>query len=57
MPPPPNANVGYTAHVLIVPSVVAAAFAVGVVATVLASLLPAWRLSRIPIVDALRENV
>jgi putative ABC transport system permease protein len=57
MPPPPNANVGFTARVPVVGSVLATAFAVGVAATVLASFLPAWRLSRLPIVDALRENV
>jgi putative ABC transport system permease protein len=57
MPPPPNANAGYTAKILIIPSVVATAFGVGVAATVLASMLPAWRMSRMSIVDALRQNV
>ena len=56
MPPPPNANIGYTAHIHIVPGVVLTAFAVGVAATILASLLPAWRVGRIPVVDALRRN-
>lgn len=57
MPPPPNANLGYTAYIRVVPSVVAAAFAVGLVATTLAALLPAAKVSRIPVVDALRANV
>ena len=57
MPPPPNADLSYVAHIRIVPSVVATAFAVGLIATVAASLLPAARVRKIPIVDALRENV
>ena len=56
MPPPPNANLGYTAHIRLVPSVLASSFSVGLVATVLASLLPAWRVARIQPVDALRRN-
>ena len=57
MPPPPNANVGYTAHVLLSFDNMAASFAIGLASTVLASILPARRVSRIPVVDALRENV
>ena len=57
MPPPPNANIGYTAFIRIVPLVVAGSFAVGWVATILAALLPAVRVTRIPVVDALRQNV
>jgi ABC-type lipoprotein release transport system permease subunit len=30
---------------------------VGIAAALLASLLPAWRVGRTPIVDALRQNV
>ena len=56
MPPPPNANIGYTAYIRIVPGVVLIAFFVSVSATILASLLPAWRVGRIPVVDALRRN-
>ena len=56
MPPPPNASIGYTAHIRIVPAVVVTAFLAGVGATVLASLLPAWQVGRIPVVDALRHN-
>lgn len=57
MPPPPNANIGYTAYIRIVPAELAAAFAVGFAATVTACLLPARRITRIPVVDALRQNV
>ena len=56
MPPPPNANLGYTALVRVVPAIVAAAFAVGALATVLAGILPALKVSRSPIVDALRTG-
>jgi putative ABC transport system permease protein len=57
MPPPPNADVGYTARVRVVPSVVAMAFLIGVLATILASILPAARVARGSVVDALRQNV
>ncbi len=57
MPPPPNADLSYIAHIQVVPSVVAGAFGVGLVATVLAAMLPAWRVRAIPVVDALRQNV
>ena len=57
MPPPPNANVGYTAFIRVVPGTLAGAFLVGFVATVLASLFPAYKVSRLPVVDALRQNV
>jgi putative ABC transport system permease protein len=57
MPPPPNAESGYVAHVLVEPSVVLMAFAVGFIATVAASILPAARITRIPLDEALRENV
>jgi putative ABC transport system permease protein len=57
MPPPPNGNLGYTASIRVVPSVLAMAFAVGFGATTLAALLPAYRVSRIAVADALRANV
>ena len=57
MPPPPNADIGYTAQIRIVPSVVAGAFAIGVFATVLAAILPALRVARTEVVEALRQNV
>lgn len=57
MPPPPNADLSYIAHIRIVPSVIASAFLVGFIATIAAAILPAARVQRIPVVDALRENV
>jgi putative ABC transport system permease protein len=57
MPPPPNANVGYTALIRVIPEVLITAFFVGFAGTVLATLLPARRVSRTPVVEALRANV
>lgn len=57
MPPPPNADLGYTAHIEIVPSVLLLALNTGFIATVLASILPARHVSRIPVVEALRQNI
>jgi putative ABC transport system permease protein len=57
MPPPPNSDLTYTAHISIVPSVVAGAFTVGLIATILAAIVPAMRVRHIPVVDALRQNI
>nr|WP_281722893.1 ABC transporter permease [Nitrosomonas nitrosa] len=57
MPPPPNADIGYTAQIQIVPPVLFMAFIIGLSATVLAALLPALHVSRIKVVDALRQNL
>jgi putative ABC transport system permease protein len=57
MPPPPNADLTYVAHIRIVPLVVASAFAIGLIATIAAAFLPAARIHRIPVVEALRQNV
>jgi putative ABC transport system permease protein len=57
MPPPPNADLGYVARIRIEPAIVASAFLVGVIATVTAALLPARKVQRIPVVDALRQNI
>lgn len=56
MPPPPNADIGYTAHIRIVPSAILMAFMIGFSATVFAALWPAWRVSRITVDEALRQN-
>lgn len=56
MPPPPNANVGYNAQILVVPSVLVISSAIGILATIAAAILPARYVSRIPISDALRQN-
>lgn len=57
MPPPPNADLTYIAHIQIVPTVVVSALVVGFIATVLAALVPAFRVCRIPVVDALRQSI
>lgn len=57
MPPPPNSDLAYTAHILVVPAVLVGAFFTGLIATVAAALLPARHVRRIPVVDALRQNI
>jgi putative ABC transport system permease protein len=57
MPPLPNSDIGYTAYIRLVPQVIVMAFGVGVAATLLAALLPAYRVARLPVADALRKNV
>lgn len=57
MPPPPNANVGYTAFIRLVPEEILLAGLIGLVATCLAAVLPARRASRLNVVDALRQGV
>ncbi|WP_079436408.1 ABC transporter permease [Zoogloea sp. LCSB751] len=57
MPPPPNANVGYTAYIRIVPATLLSSACVGLFATILASILPALKVTRLEVVDALRQNV
>jgi putative ABC transport system permease protein len=56
MPPPPNANIGYTAFIRLVPQDVLTAGAIGFVATCLAAVMPARRASRMPVIDALRQG-
>ena len=56
MPPPPNSNSGYFAGIQLAPSLIATAFVVGFLATPLTALLPARRIARVPVVDALRMN-
>jgi putative ABC transport system permease protein len=57
MPPPPNADLGYIARIRLTPGGVLTAVAIGIAATAVASFAPARRVSRMPIVDALRQNV
>lgn len=56
MPPPPGSNSGYFAGIRLAPSIIATAFFVGFLATPLTALLPARRISRVAVVDALRMN-
>jgi putative ABC transport system permease protein len=55
MAPPPGSTRGFTARFWIVPGVLALAFVVSVVTAVVSSLYPAWRASRLNVVDALRH--
>ena len=57
MPPPPNANVGYTAYIRLETVTLISSTLVGFVATVLASIVPAYRVTRLQVVDALRQNI
>jgi putative ABC transport system permease protein len=57
MSPPPNSESGFNAGIQVVPSVLAAAFSMGLLASVCGSLWPARHLSRIPLAEALRRAV
>lgn len=57
MPPPPNANQGYTAYIRLDAGIIVWAFFIGLLAAVLASLLPARKVAKTPIVDALRQAI
>lgn len=57
MPPPPGSATGYVASIRLVPWVLAAAAAVGMLAASAAAVLPGRRASRLPVVEALRHNI
>lgn len=57
MPPPPNANLGYTALIRLDAASVLVAGAIGFVACVLAAIFPARRAAKADIVEALRHGV
>lgn len=56
MPPPPGMAHGYLGEILITPELAVDALVLALMTTFLASLLPAWKASRMNIVDALRHN-
>ncbi|MEK6736476.1 MAG: FtsX-like permease family protein, partial [Pseudomonadota bacterium] len=56
MPPPPGMARGYTGEILITLNMAFEALALAVGTTLLASIYPAWKASRMQIVDALRHN-
>jgi putative ABC transport system permease protein len=56
MPPPPGMARGYTAQILLTWGMALQALALAVGTTLLASILPAWKASRMEIVNALRHN-
>jgi putative ABC transport system permease protein len=57
MPPPPNADLGYTARIRLTAGGTATAFAVGLLATIVAAVPPALRVSRMSVAQQLRHNV
>jgi putative ABC transport system permease protein len=57
MPPPPGMEEGYTGEIRITLPVLANAFAIAFVTTALAGLYPAWKASRLDIINALRHNI
>lgn len=56
MPPAPGMDTGFTAQILITSRLAVDAFVLAIVTTLIASAMPAWRASRMNIVDALRCN-
>jgi putative ABC transport system permease protein len=57
MPPPPNSDAGYTAAIRVSAFNVLLAVGIGMAAAILGAMFPAYRLSRMPIVDALRHAI
>jgi putative ABC transport system permease protein len=55
MPPPPNADLSYVAYVRVSALSLLGAFTIGFSATVLAAVVPALRVARIPVAAALRQ--
>lgn len=56
MPAPPGSNEGFTAKIRVTPGLALQAFVLAVITALIASAYPAWRASRLIIVDALRHN-
>lgn len=56
MPPPPGMNRGFTGEILLTWPLVGGGLALALASTVLASLYPAWKASRLEIVEALRHG-
>jgi putative ABC transport system permease protein len=56
MPPPPGRSEGYSARIIVTVPIALSGLAVAVASTILASIYPALKASRLPIVDALRHN-
>jgi putative ABC transport system permease protein len=56
MPPAPGMETGFIAQILVTPKLAVDAFVLAIATTLTASALPAWKASRMNIVDALRSN-
>jgi len=57
MPPPPGMEEGYTGEIRVTLNVVMNAFLIAFITTALAGLYPAWKASRLQIINALRHNI
>lgn len=56
MPPPPGMEVGFTGRIILNWQLAAGALILAIVTTLTASIYPAWKASRLEIVNALRHN-
>ena len=56
MPPPPGMARGYTGEILVTWNMTLEALMLAIGTTLVASVYPAWKASRMQIVDALRHN-
>jgi putative ABC transport system permease protein len=56
MPPPPGRDTGFSAEIIVTAKLAFWGAVIAIVPTTLASLYPAWKAARMPIVDALRHN-
>jgi putative ABC transport system permease protein len=56
MPPPPGRDAAYRAEILVSTHVVADAILLALASAAIAGIYPAWKASRMPIIDALRFN-
>lgn len=56
MPPPPGMARGYIGEILLTSNMVLEALVLAILTTLIASIYPAWKASRMQIVDALRHN-
>jgi len=56
MPPPPGMEHGYTGEILVTPNIALESLLLAIGTTLVASIYPAWKASRMQIVNALRHN-
>jgi putative ABC transport system permease protein len=56
MPPAPGMTRGFTGQILVTPGLAVSSASLALVTSVIATLYPSWKASRMAIVDALRHN-
>jgi putative ABC transport system permease protein len=56
MPPAPGMSTGFSGEIRLTAGLVTTAFVIAVSTTIMASIYPAWKASRLNVVDALRHN-